>query len=1275
MFTVTDFLNILKYVQDQDATVTSTLDKNLKTLSVSEQAKVQQFFEATIDQNSFNTNDYKRLKNFFVDWYTTHRTIVTTQKNALDPHSLPDEHLNELIKAFGFDIPSSFKVLPYSNKPSFFLDLVNLYKIKGTPQALIKLLGYFGISNVDLIEYWLRKDPQGNIVFRGEEILSLNTKNISLSYKDLEFDALTNSDPHWFLTEAQVNTMFENNKIRFPSKTPYFGLRPTLKINELESIISIISKQCQNEYDLFTLNQTIDDSLKTIKLTGLNLKVSLLELYTAAVYSFDKSCVRGIPEAERAQIVLSTLTEYKTIMDNYPIFSDTTSDNYIELLDSNFKNLIDTYLTPISNSTSLDRLVQDIFLLLSFVGIGETIGFPLTWMIKSESGKPINLTFTSVTNSFAISGVFNVSIGGVDGGNNVGWSFNGEQGSVAYDTLSKLDDLFTVVICTMFGGSEEVSEEKMIEELTILLQYIVNMLQSIYNIWKETGYDESRYEIGPISFSLLEAYSTVIYIFNIIYRQAEYNTSEKGLATLAILTKYKNIFDSVTIVDDEEAADLSNLINPFVKSVVDEYFSIYPEIKILDKLAYDLSLIQYLANLAISLIGAIIEDGGPPGYGNLLPSSTGPVISSPLFYDLILMLKEIVDPTTFEGYIDPIAEIAQDQYDNWLLGEELDKIIDLTPSLSLSILEVCVIATYAINKIYNTSINISDILHYNPEPKAIQNQNQHDTKWKQTIGTFIPTIILSETENIFSLEMTSDLTSLIGSKIEMMYKINEEYFYGICSLITSDLLTITGNFLPGDVTELYFDTLSSYKTIIGSKKILPVDYFTSRITGDLRRLKRQNQLNECYGETGEIGQFAIPEPQYFLSDSTSGILLNLLNPELKNLIDSYYLLSTEEEIIGLLLRDLGTWVGEQFGLDYTNISNEVLGLKNLDFLIEIINFFKPYRARLTLIENIFLIDNPLADSHLVEDELYALKEVNMFADYDTADSKPGFELGWLPSGEYVTSTPPLVMAPDSTGTIEYTLDSTSGVLISQIPSHVDPLHPNTRVLSMYVDSTGVVKVEYDDVDATSVLTTFIYSNPQANVGAHRITNIYLTINQDLSRKLVVDYDDEPETVGGVSTKITSLPTSYDTSTSYVITDVYLNNIGLFTMVYDADPYSWQENSINRVYYSRNTMDNGSYFDIGASSDNPPYEPDTTLIIDGDDFIEKYNYHDDSTSHVYITDITRNSGSGYVLDDSGILTPEHLVSCYQYGGFTNMDEGGVFDAPFASEVCHITVVEI
>jgi len=278
VFTLEDYWKILNYL---GGTSVIDLDANTQVLASSEKSVSLNLFDNTIDQIPHMSDDYKRLKNFLVNWYASHRTMISTQKQAHDVFSLPDRDLSELIQSFGFIFSTTS--LSFLTKANFFLDLVNLYKVKGTPQTLIDILQYFGLSDIDIAEYWLEKDSSGNLVFKSERYLPPGV--LDISFANISFDNMTQGDPHWRLSESQIENLLLINKIGLPSKSPYFSIRPRYNLSTLKAVMSVVSRHVQDNYATYISGGTLT---KDIKLTQINIYASFLDLYLACIYTFNE---------------------------------------------------------------------------------------------------------------------------------------------------------------------------------------------------------------------------------------------------------------------------------------------------------------------------------------------------------------------------------------------------------------------------------------------------------------------------------------------------------------------------------------------------------------------------------------------------------------------------------------------------------------------------------------------------------------------------------------------------------------------------------------------------------------------------------------------------------------------------------------------------------------------------------------------------------------------------------------------------------------------------
>ena len=279
MFTLTDFINLMNYFKGESV---PDLDTNLIATAEDSKAKATTLFSESIDQTAHTTEDYIRLKNFLIPWYSSLKAFPSTMKNVSDIRGLPTEHLDELFKSFGFT--TDLADIPAATKVDFFYDLVNLYKIKGTPESIERVITYFGIPDVDIMEFWLQFDKDRRLVFH-PELLTNYGKNDSV--QDLGFNYIVNRDPHWMLTEEAVLQLFENNKIAFPSKTPYFGIRPTTQLvgNIINPVMCLLTRIVLDQYAAYDAG---NPPVKDTRLPTIDIMVSILDLYLSVLYTMNR---------------------------------------------------------------------------------------------------------------------------------------------------------------------------------------------------------------------------------------------------------------------------------------------------------------------------------------------------------------------------------------------------------------------------------------------------------------------------------------------------------------------------------------------------------------------------------------------------------------------------------------------------------------------------------------------------------------------------------------------------------------------------------------------------------------------------------------------------------------------------------------------------------------------------------------------------------------------------------------------------------------------------
>jgi len=312
-FTIDLFWDILRSAAGTDQ---STLTDTMNSLAKDEDVRSDIYFGNVIDQLSYNTADYKRLRKFLVDLYSAHKTVVKTSATLSDPFSMSNSDLDELFRSFGYDYSVTLRDYdenPLTNKVALMNDLVNLYKVKGTPQALVDVLQYYGLSEVDIFEFFIRLESTTSTIFRGRAIAGTT---INPGILDVDYEEFTSTDPHWMYTEQQILDLHDLNKINLPSKTPYIGIRPVIDAQGPES--AILSRIIQDQYGVYSSGGTLPENAE-VRTTGEI--TSLLSLYLSVLYVFNKYYPTGV-NSDLFVCYDGTSTNYLQIKSEYEVITE-----------------------------------------------------------------------------------------------------------------------------------------------------------------------------------------------------------------------------------------------------------------------------------------------------------------------------------------------------------------------------------------------------------------------------------------------------------------------------------------------------------------------------------------------------------------------------------------------------------------------------------------------------------------------------------------------------------------------------------------------------------------------------------------------------------------------------------------------------------------------------------------------------------------------------------------------------------------------------------------
>ena len=325
-WSILDYIKCLRQVETEHPEVTNTseqeiyidsfldpdlesLDSATRPLARSARDDANMLFSKTLDRMAFSSPDYSRLRNFLIDWYAALKTITIQQRNITDVYTHTHDMIEELIRSFGYNFLPQYLTL--TQKQNFFLGLVELYQIKGSPESIMILLKALGI-NVEVYEYYLecyKEETTGDdgLYFDGDEAgtqrflrfvgysTETGERNDSMNYN---YKTIVDNDPHWFYKDQKDILQFlKDDKLSLPTKTRYFSINPGTQLNILKGILSVICSKFVKDYDYYnslsdgTTNPfPPEPSLRLILLDVIssNYYITFFECMLAFCYVFNK---------------------------------------------------------------------------------------------------------------------------------------------------------------------------------------------------------------------------------------------------------------------------------------------------------------------------------------------------------------------------------------------------------------------------------------------------------------------------------------------------------------------------------------------------------------------------------------------------------------------------------------------------------------------------------------------------------------------------------------------------------------------------------------------------------------------------------------------------------------------------------------------------------------------------------------------------------------------------------------------------------------------------
>jgi hypothetical protein len=443
------FLDLMQWLKDVEAdddaqledwlNRSPSLDYKQKQIGYSEKQKIIEMFETIIDQPAFMSNDHKRFRKLIIDWYSTHRATITHTRQSLDPHSMTSEALNEMIRCFGFPYPH--KIVSSNLKAQFILDIIELYKKKGTPWVLVQALQtYFGLNSVVLSEWWIHHNGANDTFYaKAHPIIPRSYRTDPRLAQELSYDVFIRNKPLWRLTENKLRELYDECVITLPSMTTYISMNGTLNILEINIALSILNRKIQESYEFWLDTGTLNENVYLSKLTSI---CSLLSLVLGITYLFNSQHASTDTRYQFYNGFFTPLdvedddgnrddiddVDYNLILDEYDAINirPTTKAQKEELLETRYEKFSEvastqsvttalgdagTYLEQIqpdfkqelddlvSDGMSTESILESLLSDLDFYMINsmEIIDFPISYLVI---GAPIEEHLKDVINFF-----------------------------------------------------------------------------------------------------------------------------------------------------------------------------------------------------------------------------------------------------------------------------------------------------------------------------------------------------------------------------------------------------------------------------------------------------------------------------------------------------------------------------------------------------------------------------------------------------------------------------------------------------------------------------------------------------------------------------------------------------------------------------------------------------------------------------------------------------------------------------------------------------------
>ncbi len=312
MINFEDFVKIFDYIKDN--TKNDGIPPEIQQAAKDSELKTEELFKRVFDQISFSSPDYNRTRDLLINWYSSLKTTQDIQRNTTDAFSVPSKILNTALNSFGF--PYGDNLQGSQDKALFLYSLTELYKIKGTPQSIKTALEFFGLSGIELFEWWLYYDKNEEDIYLKSKYVDLgDTDPETISTQRIPIDSVKLDEHWWYEPEKIIEIQKTGIPIGLPSITPYFSVSAIANLSLLQKLYTIIARVVSDQWEEFENGNL--DPYKNMFFDEYDDNISVVELIMSIAYIYNSWTGR-------------TFTLNDT--DNYQIYADIDPEDYDEVI-------------------------------------------------------------------------------------------------------------------------------------------------------------------------------------------------------------------------------------------------------------------------------------------------------------------------------------------------------------------------------------------------------------------------------------------------------------------------------------------------------------------------------------------------------------------------------------------------------------------------------------------------------------------------------------------------------------------------------------------------------------------------------------------------------------------------------------------------------------------------------------------------------------------------------------------------------------------------------